>query len=88
MPITSALAAPKCLQGYILCKAFFAFASVVTAGEQITMSGGSDDKRRGFAGDWYLTGENASGDVVPDVLPDPGPVSNAAPGSGSEPFNP
>jgi hypothetical protein len=76
-----------------LCKAFFAFASVVAAGEQITMSGGSDDKqtnailRRGFAGDWYLTGENASGDVVPDVLPDPGPVSKAAPGSGSEPFN-
>ena len=94
VPVTSALAAPKCLQGYILCKAFFAFASVVAAGEEITMSGGSDDKSvnailyRGFSGDWYLTGANAAGDVTANVLPDPGPASNPAPGSGSEPVNP
>jgi hypothetical protein len=93
VPVASALAAPKCLPGYILCKAFFAFTSVVAAGEQITMSGGSDEKQtnailhRGFAGDWYLTGANAAGDATADVLPDPGPPANAAPGSGSEPFN-
>ena len=94
MPVASAFAAPKCLPGYILCKAFFAFASVVAAGEQITMSGGSDDKQtnailyRGFSGDWYLTGAHAAGDLAANPLPDPGPGSNPAPGSGSEPVNP
>jgi hypothetical protein len=94
VPIASAFAAPKCLPGYILCKAFFAFTSVVAAGEQITMSGGSDEKQtnailyRGFAGDWYLTGANAAGDLTANPLPDPAPVANPAPGSGSEPVNP
>jgi len=94
VPVASAFAAPKCLPGYILCKAFFAFTSVVAAGEQFTMSGGSDHKQtnailhRGFAGDWFLTGANAAGDVTANPLPDPGPGSNPAPGSGSEPFNP
>jgi hypothetical protein len=93
VPIVSALGAPKCLPGYIFCKAFFAFSSVVAAGEQIIMSGGGDDKQtnavlyRGFAGDWYLTGAHAAGDLVANPLPDPGPSSNSAPGSGSEPLN-
>lgn len=92
VPITSALPAPRCLPGYILCKASFAFASVVFAGEQLLMSGASDLDQtkavlhRGFAGDWYLTGANAAGDVAPDVLPDPGPASSA-PGS-EPPVNP
>ena len=92
VPITSALAAPKCLQGYVLCKLSFAAISVVTAGEQLFLAGGSDMKQfeailhRGWAGDWYLTGANAAGDATADVLPDPGPAS-PAPGSGSAPFN-
>jgi hypothetical protein len=93
VPVASALAAPKCLQGYVLCKLSFAAFSVVTAGEQLFMSGGSDMKQfeavlhRGWAGDWYLTGAHAAGDDTADVLPDPGPAANVVPGSGSEPFN-
>ncbi len=93
VPVTSALAAPKCLQGYVLCKLSFAAFSVVAAGEQLFMSGGSDMKQfeavlhRGWAGDWYLTGAHAAGDDTADVLPDPGPSANVAPGSGSAPFN-
>jgi len=93
VPIVSALPAPKCLQGYILCKLSFAGISVVAAGEQLFMGGGSDMKqfesilKRGWTGDWYLTGAHAAGDATADVLPDPGPPANPAPGSGSEPFN-
>ena len=92
VPITSAAAAPKCLQGYVLCKLTFAAVSVVTAGEQLFLSGGSDMNQfeailhRGWTGDWYLTGANAAGDATADVLPDPGPA-RPAPGSGSAPFN-
>src|SRR5262249_23654911 len=62
VPIASALAAPRCLPGYILCKLTFAGFSLVAAGEQLFMSGGSDMDQtrailhRGFAGDWFLTG--------------------------------
>ena len=93
IPVASALAAPKCLQGYVLCKMSFAAFSVVAAGEQLFMAGGSDMKqfeailKRGWTGDWYLTGAHAAGDATADVLPDPGPAANVAPGSGSEPFN-
>jgi hypothetical protein len=93
VPVASAFAAPRCLQGYVLCKLSFAAFSVVAAGEQLFMSGGSDMKQfeavlhRGWAGDWYLTGAHAAGDKTPEVLPDPGPPANAAPGSGSAPFN-
>lgn len=80
VPIASAFAAPRCLPGYILCKVSFAAFSLVAAGEQIVLSGGSDMDQtrailhRGFAGDWILTGRHAAGDATPDVLPDPGPV--------------
>ena len=93
VPVTSALAAPKCLQGYVLCKLTFAAVSVVAAGEQLFLSGGSDMHqfeavlKRGWTGDWYLTGAQAAGDATAEVLPDPGPPANAAPGSGSEPLN-
>ena len=93
VPVTSALAAPKCLQGYVLCKLTFAAVSVVAAGEQLFLSGGSDMHqfeavlKRGWTGDWYLTGADAAGDTTAEVLPDPGPPANAAPGSGSEPLN-
>jgi len=93
VPVTSALAAPKCLEGYIVCKMSFAFVSVVAAGEQLFMAGGSDMNqfeailKRGWTGDWYLTGAHAAGDATANVLPDPGPPANVAPGSGSEPFN-
>jgi hypothetical protein len=81
VPITSALAAPRCLPGYILCKASFAGISLLAAGAHLAWSFGGDMPQtrallhRGFAGDWILTGRHAAGDVEPDVLPDPGPVS-------------
>ena len=84
VPITSALAAPRCLPGYIACKISFAFFSVVAAGEQVFFSGEADLGQtrailhRGFGGDWFLTGAHAAGDVTPDVLPDPGPSSSSA----------
>ena len=83
VPITSALAAPRCLPGYIACKFSFAFLSLLLAGEQFAFSGGADLGQtrailhRGFAGDWILTGAHASGDITPDVLPDPGPSSSS-----------
>ena len=83
VPVTSALAAPRCLQGFILCKLTYAGLSVVVAGEHLFFSGGSDLPQtkavihRGFAGDWILTGAHAAGDLEPVVLPDPGPISNA-----------
>ncbi len=79
VPITSALAAPRCLPGYIACKLCFAGFSVVAAAEQLLLSGGSDMTQtrailhRGFAGDWYLTPQHAAGDATPDPTPDPVP---------------
>lgn len=86
VPGFSVMAAPRCLPGYILCKAWFAGFSVVAAAEHVILSGGADMAQtqailhRGFGGDWILTGRHAAGDATPDVLPDPGPVvSNEKP---------
>jgi hypothetical protein len=87
VPIASTVATPRCLQGYVLCKFTFAFGSVLMAGEQLLMSGGSDLKQtrallhRGFGGDWVVTPRHAAGDLQPQVLPDPPPVAPAASGS-------
>lgn len=81
VPIASATVAPKCLPGYILCKASFAGLSLLTAGEQVVLSGGEDLGQtrailhRGFGGDWILTGRHVAGDQAVEVLPDPGPAS-------------
>lgn len=81
VPVTSALAAPRCLHGYIMCKLTFAGISLITAAEHLVFTGGSDLPQtqavlhRGFAGDWILTPRHAAGDAEPQVLPDPGPVS-------------
>jgi len=85
VPITAAPVAPRCLPGYILCKAFFAGFSVVAAGEQIVLSGGSDMTQtrailhRGFAGDWLITGRHVAGDAQPDLMPEPAPAGGSAP---------
>jgi hypothetical protein len=87
VPIVSAVGAPRCLQGYLLCKVMFAGFSVVTAAEQLLSTGGSDMAQteaiihRGFAGDWILTPRHAAGDAEPQVLPDPVPVSNSDTGN-------
>jgi hypothetical protein len=87
VPIVSAVGAPRCLQGYILCKLTFAGLSVVTAAEHLLFTGGSDMAQteavihRGFAGDWILTPRHAAGDAEPQVLPDPVPVSSSGSGN-------
>jgi hypothetical protein len=80
LPGVSVVYAPQCLPGYVLCKALFAGASVVLAGEQLVLSGGRDLGQtrailhRGFAGDWYLTWRHAAGDVQAQPLPEPPPT--------------
>jgi hypothetical protein len=79
VPVVSTLYAPRCLPGYVLCKATFAGMSLIAATGQLALSGGGDLNQtrgilhRGFAGDWYLTGRHTSRDVAPDVLPEPPP---------------
>ena len=90
VPIVSAFFAPKCLPGYILCKASFAGISVLAAAAQFGWSGDSDHDQtrailnRGFAGDWYLTGRHIAGDVKPEPLPEPPPPA-ADSGGGWQP---
>ena len=45
VPGVSAFTEPKCIQGYILCKAMFAGFSVVAAAESVLMSGGRDHEQ-------------------------------------------
>ena len=81
----SALYAPRCLPGYLLCKLSFAGASVLAAADQLVFSGGGDLAQtrailyRGFAGDWVLTPRHVAGEARPEPLPEPPP-----PGAGGE----
>src|ERR1044071_864831 len=82
VPGVSALYAPRCLPGYVLCKAVFAGMSLIAAADQLVLSGGGDLEQtrgilhRGFAGDWYLTGRHVSGEATPEPLPEPPPPSS------------
>src|SRR5690242_16940082 len=75
-PFVSVIYAPRCLPGYIVCKATFAGISVLAAADQLALSGGGDLSQtrailyRGFAGDWYLTGRHIAGEVEPRPLPE------------------
>ncbi len=88
VPIVSAIFAPHCLPGYVVCKATFAGVSLIAAADQLALSGGGDMAQtrailhRGFAGDWYLTGKHIAGDVAPQPLPEPPPPPSA--GGGGE----
>ena len=79
VPVVATLYTPRCLLGYVFCKATFAFVSVIAAGGQLALSGGGDMPQtrailhRGFAGDWYLTARHTSREVSPEVLPEPPP---------------
>jgi hypothetical protein len=78
-PIVSAIYAPRCLPGYVLCKVLLAGMSLVAAADQFVLSGGFDRGQtrallhRGFAGDWYLSGRHTAGDVEAEPLPNPPP---------------
>jgi hypothetical protein len=79
VPVVPTLYAPRCLLGYVVCKAVFAAMCTIAAGGQLAWSGGGDMAQtrgilhRGFAGDWFLTPRHVSGEVEPQVLPDPPP---------------
>ena len=79
MPVVSAIYAPRCLPGYVVCKVAFAGISLIAAADQLALSGDADLTQtrgilyRGFRGDWFLTGEHVSGDKTPQPLPDPPP---------------
>lgn len=91
VPVVSTLYAPRCLLGYVMCKAMWAFVSVVAAGDQLVFSGakGREQRRgilyRGFAGDWYLTGRHTAGDLEANPLPDPPPPSDTEGGAWQPP---
>jgi len=91
VPITSALVAPRCLPGYLLCKLSFAGLSVVAAAESLVMSGGADQEQprailqRGFTGDWFLTGRHVAGDAQAEPYPEAPPPSGGDAGSGFTP---
>jgi hypothetical protein len=87
VPILSAVFAPSCLPGYVVCKLTFAGGSLLFAGAQLAISGGSDMTQtrailyRGFGGDWYLTGAKNE----PRPLPTPPPPAAAGGGGAWEP---
>ena len=91
VPFVSALAEPRCFEGYILCKSLFAGFSVLAAGTQLIASGGGDMEqtrnllRRGFGGNWYLTGRHLAGDEKVDVFPQVAAPRGNAPKPGFEP---
>src|SRR5882762_1640612 len=77
MPGVATFYAPRCLPGYVVCKAVFAVISVIAATDHLALSCGGDLAQtrailhRGFAGDWYLTSRHTSREATPDVLPEP-----------------
>jgi hypothetical protein len=91
VPGVSALYAPRCLPGYVLCKLTFAGMSLIGAADQLALSGGGDLDQtrailhRGFAGDWYLAGRHVSGDRTPEPLPDPLPPKGSGGGKWEPP---
>jgi hypothetical protein len=93
LPGVSAIYAPKCLPGYVVCKAAFAGVSLITAVDQLVMSGGRDLAQtrgilyRGFEGDWILTPAHIAGDRTPQPLPDPPPPASEG-GSGEGAWQP
>lgn len=76
VPGVSAFTEPKCIQGYILCKAMFAGFSVVAAAESVLMSGGRDHEQpkgiltKGFTGDWFITPSDIAGTTKAELLPE------------------
>lgn len=79
VPGISAIYAPQCLPGYVLCKLTFAGISVLAAADQLALSGAQDLTQtrailhRGFAGDWILTGRHIAGEAEAHPLPEPPP---------------
>ena len=90
-PFVSALYAPACLPGYLVCKLTYAGLSLAAAADQLVLSGGGDLAQtrailhRGFAGDWYLTGRHVAGEVEAQPLPEPATPAPESGGGGWQP---
>ena len=90
-PGVSTFYAPRCLPGYIFCKAIFAAVSVIAAGDQLALSGGGDMAQtrailhRGFGGDWLITPRHIAREVSPEPLPEPPPPPTGENEGGWEP---
>lgn len=88
LPGLSAIYAPRCLPGYVVCKMVFAGVSLIAAADQFLLSGDADEAQtrailyRGFAGDWYLTGAHIAGERTPQPLPEPPPPVEEGGGGG------
>ena len=82
VPGASAFVEPKCIQGYILCKAMFAVFSVAAAAESVLMSGGRDHDQprgiltKGFTGDWVVTRSDVAGTTNVELLPEVAPPAS------------
>ncbi len=91
MPFVSALYAPPCLPGYVVCKLAYAGLSVAAAADQFVISRGGDLQqtrailRRGFGGDWYLTGRHVAGDLEAQPLPEVPPPASESGGTWQPP---
>lgn len=91
LPGVSAIYAPRCLPGYIVCKLSFAGVSLLAAADQLVMSGGGDLTQtrgilyRGFEGDWILTPAHVAGERTPQPLPDPPPPASEGGEGGWQP---
>lgn len=84
-PVLSAFWAKRCLPGYLVCKTAFAGMSLILAGEHVLMSGAEDMQqtnailRRGFGGDWFVTGRHVNGDLQVQPWPDAAPAAASLP---------
>lgn len=90
-PVLPSFYAPRCLTGYIFCKAMFAGVSVIAAADQLIFSGGGDMAQtrailyRGFGGDWVMTPRHIAGEANPEPLPEPPPPAAGAEGGWEPP---
>lgn len=74
VPVVSALAAPRCLPGYIACKVSFAAMGLVASGTQVIVGGDVDGAgrtlQRAFGGDWVVTPRHVATGAKPDPYPE------------------
>lgn len=91
VPVVSTIYAPRCLSGYVFCKAIFAGISVIAAADQLAFSGGADMGQtrailyRGFRGDWVITPRHVAGEATPEPLPEPPPPAGGSNGGWEPP---
>jgi hypothetical protein len=90
-PVVPSFYTPRCLPGYVFCKALYAATSVIAAADQLVFSGGADMAQtrailfRGFGGDWVMTPRHIAGEASPEPLPEPPPPADSGEGGWQPP---